>query len=106
VLAHNAGKDCAPTGKSPGQWVAKNESLGTGAELQSKLVPGREGQTYRVPFKNPKPNGRSHVDFDDYDAARDALIDVKQSVVTSKKGLDQTQRQLQAALQNWVKNVI
>jgi len=98
-----AGPKCtavpAPTGRSPGQWVAKNESLGTGAELQSKLVPGREGQTYRVPFENPNPKGRPYVDFDDYDAARDALIDVKQSVVTSRKGLDQTQ-------QIGVKNVI
>jgi hypothetical protein len=92
--------------RTPGQWVLKNESLGTGSAFQAQQVPGRSGQAYRVPYKNPKRGGKPHVDFDDYDPATNKLIDVKKSVVTSKKGLDQVLRQLDAAKQNGVAGII
>jgi predicted secreted acid phosphatase len=58
-------------------------------------------------YTNPKPRGRGHVDFDDYDAKREALVDYKSNEVrTTKKTADQAMRQLEAARQNGIKTVI
>lgn len=83
--------------RGPGEWVLKNESLGSGASYQAANVPGRAGQTYRVPFKKLNPRGRPYVDFDDFERELNALIEYKTSIRTTKKGLDQALRQVAAA---------
>lgn len=91
-----------PSKKGPGSWVKKNESLGTGADYQARLVPNRVGETYRVNYSNPRPRGRQYIDFDDFDAVSNRLVDVKKSVRTTRKSVNQAQRQMMAAQEHGV----
>jgi hypothetical protein len=94
----------ASTPKSSGGFVKKRESMSAEAQAYEEAVAGsRPGEAYRLPYKNPKPRGRPHVDFDG--VQRGAPVDAKLSIVTRQKTVDQATRQAEALRQNGLRGV-
>jgi hypothetical protein len=56
------------------------------------------GQTYRVPYTNPNPRGRSYVDFDGVQGG--VPVDAKVAIVTRQKTVSQAARQAEALRQS------
>ena len=83
----------------PGSFVAKNESMSPQAQAYEDAVAGgKPGQVYRVPYDNPNPRGRPHVDFDGLQG--NLPVDAKLSVVTRPKSVNQAMRQAESLAQN------
>ena len=89
----------------PGAFVPKSESMDERAlEYEKAVAGGQEGKTYRVPYKNPNPRGKPHVDFDGV-APTGAPIDAKVAIVTRQKTVNQAMRQAEALRQNGAKGI-
>jgi RHS repeat-associated protein len=91
-------------GKGPGKFVPKKESMSPQARAyQDAHAGGKEGHAYRVPYENPNPRGRRHVDFDGLRG--DFPVDTKIAVVTRPKSVDQARRQAESLRQTGSKAV-
>ncbi len=67
------------------------------------MANGRVGEAYRVPYDNPNPRGRPHVDFDGVEGG--FAVDAKLAVVTRAKTVAQAVRQAGSLRQNGAKGV-
>jgi hypothetical protein len=100
----NQSKAARTNGEGPGSFVPKNESMSPeAAAYQDAVANGQPGQAYRVPYENPNPRGRPHVDFDGVQGP--FAVDSKLSVVTRPKTVSQAVRQAQSLRQNGARGI-
>jgi len=100
----NRSKAARKSTGGPGNFVPKNESMRpTAAQYQDDVGEGVPGHVYRVPYANPNPRGKPHVDFDGVQGT--FPIDAKLSVVTRPKTVSQAIRQAHALRETGAKAI-